>query len=51
MRNGAKILHRLDDDFRSGFTEATDKDYGDIRAKINAVPQTCGRGCHPKIKL
>ena len=49
--NGAKILHRLDDDFRSGFTEATDGDYGDIRAKINAVPQTCGKGCHPKIKL
>jgi phosphonate transport system substrate-binding protein len=49
--NDAKILHRLDDDFRSGFTEATDRDYGGIRAKINAVPNTCGRSCHPKIKL
>lgn len=49
--NGQKVLKRLDDDFKSGFTEASDKDYGDIRSKINAVPQTCGRGCHPKIKL
>jgi len=45
------ILKRLDEDFRGGFTEATDEDYRDIRSKINAVPQTCGRGCHPKIKL
>ncbi|MDO8786305.1 MAG: PhnD/SsuA/transferrin family substrate-binding protein, partial [Syntrophales bacterium] len=49
--NGQKVLKRLDDDFKSGFTEASDKDYGEIRSKINAVPQTCGRGCHPKIKL
>ncbi|OGW50095.1 MAG: hypothetical protein A2078_13900 [Nitrospirae bacterium GWC2_57_9] len=46
-----KILKRLDEDFRGGFIEAADEDYGDIRAKINAVPQTCGRGCHPKIRL
>lgn len=46
-----KILKRLDDDFRNGFMEASDKDYADIRTKINAVPQTCGRGCHPKIRL
>lgn len=46
-----KILRRLDDDLKSGFTEAFDSDYADIRAKINAVPQTCGKGCHPKIKL
>lgn len=46
-----KILKRLDEDFRGGFIEAADEDYGEIRAKINAVPQTCGRGCHPKIKL
>lgn len=46
-----KLLKRLDDDFRNGFMEASDKDYADIRAKINAVPQTCGKGCHPKIKL
>jgi phosphonate transport system substrate-binding protein len=45
------ILKRLDDDFRNGFMEALDKDYADIRAKINAVPQTCGKGCHPKIRL
>ncbi|GAB4412542.1 MAG: hypothetical protein OHK0032_08600 [Thermodesulfovibrionales bacterium] len=45
------ILRRLDDDLKNGFTEASDKDYAEIRAKINAVPQTCGSGCHPKIRL
>ena len=48
---GQKILKRLDEDYRNGFIETSDKDYGDIRSKINAVPQTCGKGCHPKIKL
>ncbi|TAN46057.1 MAG: phosphate/phosphite/phosphonate ABC transporter substrate-binding protein [Nitrospirae bacterium] len=46
-----KILKRLDDDLKNGFTETSDKDYEGIRTKINAVPQTCGRGCHPKIRL
>ncbi|MDP1759022.1 MAG: phosphate/phosphite/phosphonate ABC transporter substrate-binding protein [Thermodesulfovibrionales bacterium] len=45
------ILKRLDDDLKNGFIEATDNDYIHIREKINAVPQTCGRGCHPKIRL
>lgn len=45
------ILKRIDEDYRNGFVEATDNDYGDIRLKLNAVPQTCGKGCHPKIKL
>lgn len=45
------ILKRLDEEYKNGFIEATDKDYGEIRSKINAVPQTCGKGCHPKIKL
>jgi phosphonate transport system substrate-binding protein len=49
--DGQLILKRLDEEYRNGFIEATDKDYGDIRTKINAVPQTCGKGCHPKIKL
>jgi phosphonate transport system substrate-binding protein len=49
--NAQKVLKRLDDDFRNGFTEATDRDYGEIRTKFNAVPQTCGRGCHPRIRL
>jgi hypothetical protein len=49
--NGQKVLKRLDEELRNGFTEASDKDYAGIRAKINAVPQTCGRGCHPKIRL
>lgn len=46
-----KIMQRLDDDLKNGFTDATDADYADIRAKINAVPRTCGLGCHPKIQL
>ncbi len=46
-----KTLRRLDEDLKNGFTEASDKDYADIRTKINAVPQTCGKGCHPKIRL
>lgn len=46
-----KVLQRLDEDYRNGFMEASDTDYSDIRSKINAVPQTCGRGCHPKIRL
>lgn len=50
-QDGRKILKRLDEDFRNGFVEVSDSDYADIRSKINAVPQTCGRSCHPKIKL
>ncbi len=50
-QDGQKVLKRLDEDFRNGFIEATDSDYADIRSKINAVPQTCGRSCHPKIRL
>jgi phosphonate transport system substrate-binding protein len=46
-----KILNRLDDDLRNGFTEASDRDYEGIRSKINAVPQTCGKNCHPRIHL
>ncbi len=46
-----RVLKRLDEDFKNGFTEATDNDYGGIRSKINAVPQTCGIGCHPKMEL
>lgn len=48
---GQEILDRLDDDFKNGFTETSDKDYEGIRKMINAVPQTCGMGCHPNIKL
>ncbi len=46
-----KILQRLDEDLKNGFTNAADADYADIRAKINAVPRTCGQGCHPKLRL
>lgn len=46
-----KILKRLDEEFKNGFMEASDNDYAGIREKINAVPRTCGKGCHPKIRL
>ncbi len=49
--NSQKVLKRLDDDLKNGFVEVSDSDYADIRSKINAVPQTCGTGCHPKIRL
>jgi len=48
---GEKVLKRLDEDYRNGFTEASDGDYEGVRSLINAVPKTCGRGCHPKIRL
>ena len=48
--HGKAILSRLDEELRNGFTEASDEDYAGIRAKFNAVPQTCGKGCHPKIQ-
>jgi len=46
-----KVLERLDDEFKNGFMLATDSDYADIRSLINSVPETCGRGCHPRIRL
>ncbi|MBA4423651.1 MAG: phosphonate ABC transporter substrate-binding protein [Syntrophus sp. (in: bacteria)] len=49
--DGQGALKRLDEDFKNGFVEAKDLDYSGIRSKINAVPQTCGIGCHPKKKL
>ncbi|MBF0591244.1 MAG: phosphate/phosphite/phosphonate ABC transporter substrate-binding protein [Nitrospirae bacterium] len=48
--NDRKILNRLDEELKNGFIEASDKDYEEIRKKINYVPQTCGMGCHPKIR-
>jgi len=48
---GQKVLKRLDEDLKYGFTEASDADYEGVRTKINAVPRTCGLGCHPKIRL
>lgn len=47
---GRGILRMLDPDI-NGFIEATDSDYEMIRRKINDVPNTCGVGCHPKIRL
>jgi phosphate/phosphite/phosphonate ABC transporter binding protein len=49
--NARKILKRLDEDYKNGFTRASDADYAEIRSMINAVPRTCGRGCHPKVRL
>ncbi len=47
---GKTVLGRLDEDLRHGFTEASDGDYAGIRTMFNAVPQSCGKGCHPKIQ-
>lgn len=49
--NHQKVLKRLDDDLKNGFTETADSDYALIRTKVNDIPQTCGMGCHPKIRL
>jgi phosphonate transport system substrate-binding protein len=48
---GQSVLKRLDEELRNGFTDASDRDYQNIRLQINAVPQSCGRGCHPKLRL
>ena len=48
---GKSVLNNMDPDFRGGFTEASDIDYGHIRKMINDIPKSCGLGCHPKIQL
>jgi phosphonate transport system substrate-binding protein len=48
---GRKVLRKLDPEFWGGFIEARDSDYQAIRDLINNVPETCGMGCHPKIRL
>lgn len=47
----SSLLNRLDDELRNGFMPATDSDYSEIRILINSVPDTCGKGCHPRIRL
>lgn len=51
IQDHRKILDRLDDELKNGFMPASDNDYSYIRILINSVPETCGRGCHPKIRL
>ncbi len=46
-----RLLNRLDDELKNGFMPASDSDYSDIRGLINSVPESCGKGCHPKIKF
>lgn len=46
-----QTIKRLDDDLKGGFMEASESEYEEIRVKINSVPQTCGRSCHPKVRL
>lgn len=48
---GRKILSKLDPDLQGGFVAASDADYTDIRQMINAVPKTCGKGCHPNVSF
>jgi len=49
--DGRKILGKLDPDLQGGFVAASDADYTDIRQMINAVPRTCGKGCHPNVSF
>ncbi|MDA8090289.1 MAG: phosphate/phosphite/phosphonate ABC transporter substrate-binding protein [Nitrospiraceae bacterium] len=46
-----EILKKLDMVFQYGFVKAIDSDYAGVRGQMNAVPKTCGRGCHPKTRL
>ncbi len=48
---GLEILKKIDPEMSGGFIEASDKDYEHIRQMINNIPNTCGMGCHPKIRL
>jgi len=48
---GKKVLIKLDPDLQGGFVAASDADYTNIRRMINAVPDTCGKGCHPKVSF
>jgi phosphonate transport system substrate-binding protein len=48
---GKELLLRLDPEMRGGFTATRDSDYEAIRKMINKVPETCGIGCHPRIRL
>ncbi len=46
-----KVLKKPDTVFRYGFVKTRDSDYAGIRRQINAIPKTCGMGCHPNVRL
>ncbi len=48
---GREVLDKLDPDLQGGFVAASDADYAEIRSLFNAIPSTCGRGCHPDISF
>ncbi len=48
---GKEVLSKLDQDLQGGFVAASDADYEGIRQLINAVPESCGKGCHPKVSF
>jgi len=48
---GREVLAKLDPDLQGGFVAASDADYANIRQMINAVPNTCGKGCHPQVSF
>ena len=50
-RKHVEVLEKLNTVFRDGFAKARDSDYAGIRRQINAIPKTCGMGCHPKVRL
>ncbi len=45
-----KVLSKLDE-LKNGFIITSNKDYQGIRKEFNAIPQTCGMGCHPRIRF
>jgi len=49
--DGRKVLNKLDPDLQGGFVAASDADYTNVRMMINAVPKTCGKGCHPQVSF
>jgi phosphonate transport system substrate-binding protein len=48
---GRAVLAKLDPDLQGGFVAASDADYEGIRQMINAVPESCGKGCHPNVSF
>ena len=42
-----RLTAEWSEEFKYGFAAATDADYEPIRTMLNAIPESCGRSCHP----
>ena len=42
-----RMTAEWNEEFKYGFSEATDADYEPIRTMLNAIPESCGSSCHP----